>query len=695
MIAPPRLRVATIGLIVIIAAPCAPPQAPGESRGPVFRATTSLVQVDASVTDSKGQPVAGLVARDFQILEDGKPQKITHFSYIRAAAPGLPPVTGSTQLPPRAALPSKPLERQQVQRTMVLIVDDLGLSADGIAGVRTALKGFVEHQMQTGDLVSIMTTSGGMGINEQPTTDRRQIQAAVDRIHWSPGRNGLSWYDTIRRGDKPLEFEYARDQRLNPIRRAFLGTATMAAVMYAIQGLRDMPGRKAMVLFSDGLNGSAGGMIDMANRASVVLYTFDPRGLVSFGMRAEDVCLACTGQFLNVLENDFNSNRQSDFNRSQTGLEVAARETGGLFFHDNNDLGRGLSEVVDDMGSYYLIGYQPRREDAEGTEPRFHRLEVRVTRPGLQVRSRKGFLAGPDPGNTEVTAPTGREALKRALFSAFRADGFPVRLSAFYAPSADKDPSTGRRSTRLQARLAIDAREFSPRNAPGGKQQLVIQVMALATGPDGQPAAGDDQTFKPEMSADEMRQTLASGLLYGFDLPIEHPGPHQLRVAVQDVQSGRIGSAAMFVEVPDFNRPGLTLSSLLLHDADTGGNESPPHGGIPAAGSEISRVFARGSVLHYDCTVVGLPAAKAAPRTLDIQVTLFRGPVQLFQGAPESVPVPVPEAELGKPIHASGKIHISPALPPGEYALALTVYNPQDGAKGRGAVQWADFTLVE
>src|SRR5580658_6455455 len=193
-----------VGLMVLGTAPLTPQATSQQSAGPVIRVTVDLVQVDAIVTDSQGRHVTGLKPEDFQILEDGKPQKITHFSYVAGtsiAGGPLPvnpaPWKPSGKMPEAIPPPARALRPEEVRRTIVLIADNLGLSADDIPNVRKAMKSFVDRQMQAGDLVSIMTTSGGMGVMAQLTNDKRQLYAAIDGIHYVPGRTGLTWYVPI------------------------------------------------------------------------------------------------------------------------------------------------------------------------------------------------------------------------------------------------------------------------------------------------------------------------------------------------------------------------------------------------------------------------------------------------------------------------------------------------------------------
>jgi VWFA-related protein len=629
-----------VGLLVLGTAPLTPQPTSQQSAGPVIRVTVDLVQVDAVVTDT------ALKREDFEILEDGKPQKITHFSYVtgNAIAGGAPPVNPAPQkhsgkTPEAIPPPARELRPEEVRRTIVLMADDLGLSADDIPNVKKAMKSFVEGQMQAGDLVSIMTTSGGVGAMQQLTNDKRQLLALIDRIHYVPGRTGLTWYVPIG------GLGAASIARLKPVRDQTLFSGTFGAVAYALQGLHEMPGRKAIALFSDGAAVTAGGIVELANRASVVLHTFDARGLQSFFLTAADGCRHCAARGQPAKIRAAEGQRQAGFYGSQTSLDQMARGTGGIFFHDDNDLGKGLANALDDLGSYYLIAYQPLRGDFDTVRGRakFHKTEVKVLRAGLQVRSRNGFFGTPDP--PPVTEPAARrklagpgserEELRKALFSPFQANGFPVQLSAFYSASTAKDPKTGRRPASLRAMLAIDARGIKFNDTLEGWKQLDLAIVAVAYGTSNEVVTSSDKTFSAAMTPDEMNQIIASGLVYNLDIEIPQPGPYQLRVAAWDANSERAGSASTFVEIPDFNRPGIALSSVQLYDSDAKRNAELARAGVLGAGSAVTRVFALGAALQYDCTVYGpLINRQTGKPQIDVAVSLFRGAEQILSGQP-------------------------------------------------------------
>ena len=166
----------------------------------VVRITTNLVQVDAVVTDKNGRLVTDLKPEEVQIYEDGRQQKITHFSYNVTETPAAErpaqPVIADKNAPP---VPPTRLKSEDIRRTIAIVVDDLGLSFESTYYVRRALKRFVDEQMQPGDLVAIIRTGGGMGALQQFTADKRQLYAAIERVKWnSLGRGGVSAFAAIQ-----------------------------------------------------------------------------------------------------------------------------------------------------------------------------------------------------------------------------------------------------------------------------------------------------------------------------------------------------------------------------------------------------------------------------------------------------------------------------------------------------------------
>src|SRR5205085_1612108 len=125
---------------------------------------------------------------------------------------------------------------------------------------------------------------------------------------------------------------------------------------------------------------------------------------------------------------------------TQGGLNLLAQQTGGIFFHDNNDVSAGVKKIIADQDGYYLIGYQPEEGTFEHgrADAKFHRWTVRVTRPGLRVRTRNGFIGITDE-DSKPSVKTRNEQISNALSSPFGSDDIPIRMTGVFG----SDPLTG------------------------------------------------------------------------------------------------------------------------------------------------------------------------------------------------------------------------------------------------------------
>lgn len=156
------------------------PQAKSLPTHPSFHVSVNLVQVDAVVTDSKGKHITDLRPDDFELTDDGKLQKITYFPWIDLKTPH----ASRTE----AAGPGRSLQKDDVRRSIVLMIDDSGPWAEhDVVPVMAAARRFVADQILPGDLVSVTASRGGMGFYQQFTSDKQQLYAAIDRLAHRPG----------------------------------------------------------------------------------------------------------------------------------------------------------------------------------------------------------------------------------------------------------------------------------------------------------------------------------------------------------------------------------------------------------------------------------------------------------------------------------------------------------------------------
>src|ERR1044072_1049575 len=413
------------------------------SDGDVVRITTNLVQIDAVITDKSGKLITDLKPEELQLFEDNHVQKITHFSYI--APPPSKPVTRENETP---SVPPDRLRPEDVRRTIALIVDDLGLSFQSTHFVRRALKQFVDQQMQAGDLVAIIRTSGGIGALQQFTADKRQLYAAIDHIKWyAGGRSGVGAFAPIgpaSPGSRGAELD-SKNKEQEEFRSDLFAVGTLGAVSYVVRGLSDLPGRKSVLLISDGFkisdrdpfSGTGRNertlqrlqqLIDETSRASVVIHTINAKGLqAGSSLRAEDSLNNSSDNRTPDQVQQALRDRDNEAFDLQSGLDFLADETGGMAIHNSNDLAGGIKKIIDEKG-YYLIGYRP---DQTTFNPRtgrrtFHHLSLKVLRAGkFNVRMRTGFFGRSEENKSKSAPATAREQILHALISPFGSAGVP------------------------------------------------------------------------------------------------------------------------------------------------------------------------------------------------------------------------------------------------------------------------------
>ena len=684
----------------------------------VVRITTNLVQVDAVVVDKDGRPATDLQAEDFEILEEGRPQPITNFSFISTSPPATTsPAAAATIAPPAGnkkgtpPVPPVRLRPEQVRRTVALVVDDLFMSFGSVDLVRETLKKFVDQQMQPGDLVGIFRTRGGSGALQQFTTDKNQLHRAIRSLRWyPPPLGGFGSFEDARAdytikqrgqgGATSFEDEQTRRarERQEDFNRESLAVGTLGTLRFVVRGLEELPGRKSVVLISNGLPiysraGESGRaldqmrrLVDLANRASVVIYTMDARGLTDPGfITAADEVLPENTQTLR-------NSRINDFFESQNGLNYLADATGGLFMHSANDLNKGLRRVLEDQGGYYLIGYRPTDETFK--QGSFRKISLRVKRPGLSVRSRQGFYGL----TNEAVRPkprTGDSQLYAVLASPLGAGGIRTRLTSLFG----NDQRSG---SFMRSLLHINAQDIAFTDEPNGWKKLVLDVAAVTFGENGQIVDEFNRTHTVRIGPDTFQHIQQYGLIYSADVPAKKPGAYQLRIVVRDGTSKRIGSASQYIEVPDLKRNALALSGILLTEANPNGMTSlPPSGSAvdaispaPSSASAGVRRFRPGIILSYAHLIYNprLDRTTGKPQ-LTTQVKLFRDGKEILTG-PETPFDVGQQADLTR-LSNDGMFRLNAKAAPGDYVLQIIVNDNLAGEKRRTATQWIDFEIIE
>ena len=712
-------------------------QSPSQAQNDedVVRITTNLVQIDAVVVDKTGQPVTGLTPEDFEILENGKPQPITNFSFIEVApGPAANKPGESAPKPAKNALPVPParLKAGQVNRTIALVVDDLMMSFFSVGTVQESLKKFVNEQMQPGDMVAIIRASAGIGALEQFTNNKQQLMAAVERVRWYPRESSpIAIFDPIEsnsgtgsrraildpidgvRSNQRLEsaavqelraLDKQRQEEIAEYREQVFTVGTLGTLNYVVRGMKSLPGRKAVVLLSDGLNvmsrrdlGASGRALDrlkqltdLANRSAVVFYTIDARGLVNPSQfYAQDDTSDIVGNF-SAMDAALESRAQL-YRNSRAGADLLAAETGGISVSNLNDLNKGLRRVLDDQKSYYLIGYRPDSESfksGRGGRP-FNKISVRMKNPELRVRTRTGFIGITD-AELSLVPRTRDDRLMGALISPFATGNIDVRVTPLFL----NDEKTG---SFMRSVLHLDARDLTFTTEKDGRRKVVIDIAALTFGNAGSMVDAFNRMHTIHVSEAAHKSIVQRGLRYEIAVPVKKPGPYQLRIAVRDAATDRIGSVSQFIEVPDLSKGHLALSGLLLSSTsqELTQTEAARHANNTEANVESDsavRRFRVGSPLDYAFVIYNPRLDKTTSRPqLTRQIHLFRDGKLVHTSAAQ--PLDTGRQSDLKRLLIAEHLQIS-GITVGEYALQVVITDQMVKGKHAIATQWIDFEVV-
>jgi VWFA-related protein len=704
----------------------------------VVRITTNLVQLDAVVTDKSGNQIKDLSASDFEVFQDGKPQKIVSVVYFntevpertrlqtaeakRSAEKGQPPA------------PSSRVDSANAARILTFVIDDGNCAASqlGMKASREALEKFINEQMLPNDLVAIYQTRGGSSVLQQYTSDKAQLLRVARKIRWYPPQGLCSneatgdFFDRARPttfmkpGGAVSNIDSESDRRsrtqIENRTRENQVVGTLGVLSYITRGLQRVAGRKTVFLLSDGIpmmsvdpdtkgpesnptvmmtpsntQGIIRDLIDAANRASVVINTIDVRGVRIPGIiTAQDSFTNLSGPTGNIHATaGTTAARDALVTNSQSGMYYLADETGGRFFDDMNNLEVAVRRVLNLEKGYYLIGYQPEAETFKGKK--FNKIEIKVRRPELNVRARSGFVGVTDE-ELRPKKRTGDSELYEAIAAPLPKAGLKLKLTAFFGNTASE-------GSFIRTLLHLDGNQISFVDEPNGLKKGVFDVVAVTLNEKNEVIEEFNRTHTIRFSEANLEDINRNGLIYSADVPVTQSGFYNFRVAIRDASSRLLGSAGQQIEVPDLKKKNLRVGSLAVGEV-TIQNGKPVRSVIePSQGrfspvSSLSepaiRKFRPGSILAYSYRIYNAALEKSSQQpNLSIQVRLYRDG-EVVTDYPAQVIQLEPQTDLGR-LSDYGYMRLVPAMPPGDYALQLVIKDLNDK---RTTSEWIDFEVV-
>ena len=627
-----------------------PPQQPppaDPSQPPVFRTGINFVRVDVIISDKAGNPIADLSQADFDVTEDGKPQKIETFKLVKLDGGR----GDAVKDPPREIRTDYDEEMEAARddvRLFAIFLDDYHVRKGASLASRNQLSRFIETQLGPSDMVGVMYP-----LESTASVRMTRNHSAVMRgLQQFEGRK----YDYTPRNMYEEQYANYPTETVERIRNQVSLSALKSLIVH-MGSLKE--GRKSLIVVSEGYtymvppqmrnanaqqpglgnpnahNPMAGtndinedraawslGMdmdsdlrevYDTANRNNVSIYSVDPRGLATFEFDInEGIGLQSDSKYLNS---------------TMDSLRTLSENTDGRAIVNRNDLVAGMKQITRDASAYYLIGYNSSQAPSDG---KFHEIKVRVKRPGVQVRARKGYWALTQEQTARALAPP-KAGPPKAVEVALAAVNRPGRAAVVRTWVGTSRGENGK--TRVTFVWEPLPRQLGEK--PGSREEPAgVNITAVA--PDGSPY---------------FRGSVPSRIT--FDV---NPGKIQLRMSVTGAASQVLDSETREIAIPDLTSTQTMIGTPEVLRARTARElqqlKSDP-AGIPIAAREFSRT---------DRLIIRVPAYGPGGTTPALSVHLLS---RAGSAMSELAAAPAPTAGMQQV-----ELPLA-ALAPGEYVVEI------------------------
>jgi VWFA-related protein len=704
-----------------------PQQSTKAQTDDVLRISTDLVQTAVTVVDKDGRFVDGLNRDQFELRVDGKPRPISFFERVTSGSPREAQLAARGQLPETASPAARPPVAHG--RRIVFFIDDLHLSPDSMDRSKKMLRQFLDREMSSRDSVAIVSSSGQIGFLQQFSNNKQVIEAAMDRLNPRPydvrgygtGSTRMTEYaalsiETTRSDNKVQAFYIAECLKQNmPSRRSPAFAVLLAALKrtcetqvkssaravlmqasnitrntyFSLESLMRSsaraPGRKLAFFISDGFLMDAGPtgagirdqldrVIDAANRAGVVVYTIDARGLNS----NDRVDAANTRPRVGSGDPGLDLALIGEVTATQDAMHALAGDTGGRALRNTNYFDRWVAKVLDETSNYYLLAWRPEADEEK--TPKFRHVQVSIIgRPELTARTPKGYVTGPQPAETARASspkssakPAEETEIRDALADSYPSSALPTLLSLTYL-------NTPKNETVLTSSIQVAGAGLTFGN--DGRQPATLRLAGVVLNDKGKIAA----SFKNHLNVKPLPGQAGAGAIhYNEHTPLQ-PGIYQVRVAARDEKSGMVGSAMQWVVIPDLARRELATSSVLLGGQvlENANNKDAS----PQIQLSVDHRFSRGARLGYWMFIYNAKRDAAGAPSLTVQTQVVLDGRVMLASPQRKVSRGGPDPER----IAFGEELALQTLAPGTYDLRVTI---TDSIAGTSATQTIDFVVL-
>jgi VWFA-related protein len=699
-----------IALFCLFVAPATVrPQDRTKGQDDVVRISTELIQTEVMVFDRRGQLLTDLKPEQFELTFNGQRRTLSFFDRIfTGSAQEHTQILAARSQSPESVAP--PTDVTQRGRLLFFFLDDIHLSPASIARARTALTKFVDEDLNAGDQVAIVSTSGQIGFLQQLSDNPAVLHLAIARLSSKPsgdvytGKTQVSDYMASqvldygnrelfaallestkveqqmgpgsRHGDHGLAASYSavpylrnRLRQINEQARQATQN-TFAALESLIDSCRDLPGRKTVFFLSDGFTVNerkASALTALQNitrkaaAAGVIVYTMDARG-TTFNL----------GSSVDASTNDYwdASARRAglpmgELEATREPLKLIADETGGRAIFNSNSIDDAIRQTINETSQYYLLAWRPD-SSVDITSKRQLRVTIR-NHPEFTVRWRNDFGIQPRKSEDRATGSSpdtsADQQLRDSIRSALPKKLLPVSLSLGYLTAKDGE--------QLKVSMQIERQylEFKP-----DQDRTDVDVLGLVIDDRGEFAS-----FKQLVTVAANHDPAEQSVTWNQQVAVK-PGIYQVRIALRDRASGLMGSAMQWIEVPNTNAR-FVLSSVFLGERKP---ENETGAGAPQSITvDVDHRFRRSSVLRFQTYVYNSTLQNGASDVwIDAKVISNRRPIMSIATAR------VPN-NPGDALPYWAEIPLQ-SLRPGQYTLSVSA---TDRALNRRSTQQVNFSI--
>ena len=705
-----------LGCLLLVALPAHAQDPPRPQDDDVVKVKSNLVNIDVIVKDKKGKYISDLKAEDFVITENGIAQKVEFFDAPLASA-------GSTQ-------PATSPEPATTPRHYVsLVLDSQTTNLTNFKQVREGAIRYVREHVTDADAVAVMAVTNGLQMLQPFTQDKAKLITALENAGTADSKN-FEQQDVANNIDSLREFlktaspdpapsitstsggsQAARVMIARNVLKQFIRLRTalsvqqarpvLAALAAIAEALKPIPGKKTLVLFSQGfvtpevLDWQVQSTIDIANRANVAIYIIDSAGLrasvPASGALVPSSPLggvsAITNQEQRIRgvggETVFDNVRHEGQSREYDVLYRISGDTGGRLLRNNNDIGQGLERINQEIHSRYTLAYRSTNQNFDGS---FRKVKIEVRRPDVQIVSRSGYYAIA-PEEIVLLSPSEKKLM--AEFSATEANpGMPVFTSL--APFRTGD---GLYTVPLAIELSPSAVKFGTR---GDKRSLQLEVLGVLKATPDRMLSRLGGTFDVNLSAADYASILSNNIFYRQDLQLA-AGEYTIDLIVRDKQSGKTTARREQFVLPEPDAEFATTPVVLSRYVEPASQLPPDPAEFPNVfvyRKQLIRPSAARQFRTSDNLIMFFAVYNAANST-DTGAPMVRVTVRLFKdGQPATKPFdyvlteiqkqPVPHLKLAEYIRLAN-------LAPGRYQVMIET---KDMVTRKFTKQEAAFEIV-